>query len=84
MAHIQVPNNAPGILGPMMAYPETAKPLNMLAEVLLTVDTPNFSKAERETVANYVSFLNECVFCSESHAAVADFHWKKDGLSKQV
>lgn len=83
MAHIQVPVGAPGILGPMMAYPETAKHLNALAETILVHETPTFSKAERETVANYVSFLNQCVFCSESHAAVADFHWKKP-VSKQV
>jgi uncharacterized peroxidase-related enzyme len=84
MAHIRVPENVPGIIGPMMAYPETAKHLNALAETLLCQETETFSKAERETVANYVSFLNECVFCSESHAAVADVHWNRDGLSKQV
>lgn len=84
MAHIQVPAGAPGIIGPMMAYPETAKPMNELAELLLSRETGTFSKAERETVANYVSFLNQCVFCSESHAAVADHHWKKPGMSKQV
>lgn len=84
MAHIQLPEGVPGIIGPMKAYPETAKPLNELAELLLVRETATLSKAERETVANYVSFLNECVFCSESHAAVADYHWKKTGLSKQV
>ena len=83
-AHIQVPPGLPGIIGPMKAYPETAKPLNELAELLLVKDSPQFSKAERETVANYVSYLNQCVFCSESHAAVADVHWNKPGLSKQV
>lgn len=82
--HITLPEGYPGITGPMKAYPETAKHLNALAESLLVNETPTFSKAERETVANYVSFLNQCVFCSESHAAVADFHWKKPGLSKQV
>ena len=84
MAHIKVPEGVPGIIGPMKAYPETAKPLNELAELLLSRETQTFSKAERETVANYVSFLNQCVFCSESHAAVADYHWQKPGLSKQV
>jgi len=81
--HIALPAGAPGIIGPMMAYPATAKPLNELAEQLLVQETPTFSKAERETVANYVSFLNGCVFCSESHAAVADYHWKKP-VSKAV
>ena len=84
MAHIKVPVGVPGIIGPMMAYPEAAKHLNGLAELLLVKESNTFSKAERETVANYVSFLNDCQFCSESHAAAADYHWKKQGLSKQV
>lgn len=84
MAYVQVPEGLPGIIGPMTAYPETAKPLNLLAEVLLCQETPGFSKAERETVASYVSFLNECQFCSESHAAVADVHWKVEGKAKEI
>jgi len=82
-AHITVADGVPGIIGPMKQYPHTAKPLNELAEVLLTRQSETFSKAERETVASYVSYLNQCVFCSESHAAVADHHWKK-AMSKQV
>ncbi len=84
MSHIKVPEGAPGIIGPMMAYPDTAKVLNELAESLLSQQTPTFSKGERETVAGYVSYLNNCIFCSESHGAVADFHEKKPGLSKSV
>lgn len=84
MAHIALPEGLPGIIGPMTAYPDSAKALNMLAEILLTQESPTLNKAERETVASYVSYLNECIFCSESHGAVADFHWKKEGLSKQV
>lgn len=83
MAHIAVAD-APGIVGPMKSYPETAKPLNELAEKLLVRETSTFSKAERETVAAYVSYLNQCVFCSESHSAVADYHWKNPGFSKKV
>jgi uncharacterized peroxidase-related enzyme len=84
MSHIKVPEGAPGIIGPMMAYPESAKILNQLAEHLLTKETKTFSKGERETVAGYVSYLNGCVFCSESHGAVADYHEKKPGFSKIV
>lgn len=84
MSHIKVPEGAPGILGPMMAYPDTAKILNQLAGHLLSQETPTFSKGERETVAGYVSYLNNCIFCSESHGAVADYHEKKPGFSKAV
>lgn len=75
LTHVPVPPDAPGIIGLMLAYPATASPMNELADHLLARDTVSFSKAERETVAAYVSFLNNCVFCSESHAAAADQHW---------
>lgn len=83
-AHIDVPAGFPGITGPMRAYPETAKPLNELAEVLLVQETPSLSKADREIIASYVSYLNNCVFCSESHGAVADVHSKANGLARKV
>ena len=35
MAHIHVPEGAPGILGPMAISPETAKALRQLADVIL-------------------------------------------------
>ncbi|MFC4067595.1 carboxymuconolactone decarboxylase family protein [Actinoplanes subglobosus] len=62
--------NFPGITGPMRYRPETAKPLNELAEVLLRA--PNsLPAAERELIAAYVSGLNECHFCCSSHSAFA-------------
>jgi uncharacterized peroxidase-related enzyme len=60
----------PGITGPMQFRPETARPLNALAEVLLRA--PNSMTAgERELIAAYVSGLNECQFCCSSHSAFA-------------
>lgn len=84
MAHINLPEGLPGIIGPMTAYPHTAKHLNALAEALLVEDTPTFTKAERELVAGYVSNLNQCIFCSESHGAVADFHFDNQGYSREI
>jgi len=73
MAHIQLPEGIPGILGPMMFSPETAKPLNALAEVLLR--GPNsLSRADREMIATYVSSQNDCYFCQNAHGAVASYH----------
>jgi uncharacterized peroxidase-related enzyme len=74
MAHINVPEGAPGIIGPMAAYPETEKPLNALAEVLLRGPS-SLTPAERETIAAYVSAGNECRFCCQSHAAAARAHY---------
>lgn len=73
MAHIDLgidESRFPGINGPMRFRPETAKPLNELAEVLLR--QPNtLSPGERELIAAYVSGLNECNFCCSSHSAFA-------------
>ncbi|GIJ22923.1 carboxymuconolactone decarboxylase [Micromonospora lutea] len=60
----------PGIVGLMRYRPETAKPLNELAEVLLR--GPNsLSRGERELIAAYVSGRNECEFCCTSHSLFA-------------
>jgi uncharacterized peroxidase-related enzyme len=56
----------------MMFRPETAKPLNELAEVLLRGDH-TLSRGERELIAAYVSDLNECRFCASSHGMFAAF-----------
>jgi len=70
MAHIELLDGLPGILGPMTFRPETAKPLNDLAEALLCSDH-SLSRGERELIAAYVSSLNQCSFCEASHSAFA-------------
>jgi uncharacterized peroxidase-related enzyme len=73
MAHIDLgvdETQFPGITGPMMFRPETAKPLNELAEVLLRAPH-SLPAGERELIAAYVSGLNECNFCRDSHSAFA-------------
>jgi uncharacterized peroxidase-related enzyme len=61
-----------------MAFrPETAKPLNELAEVLL--HAPNsLSPGERELIATYVSSQNDCYFCQTVHGAIAAAHLDGD------
>jgi len=72
MAHIQLPEGIPGILGPMVFSPETAKALNALAGVLLRA--PNsLPEADREMIATYVSSQNDCYFCQSAHGAVAAY-----------
>jgi uncharacterized peroxidase-related enzyme len=72
MAHIRLPEGIPGILGPMAFSPETAKPLNSLAEVLLRGPS-TLSPADREMIATYVSSQNDCYFCQHAHGAVAAY-----------
>lgn len=83
MAHIRLPIDL-GILGPLSFSPETAKPLMDLAHTLLTKETPGLSRAERELIASYVSYLNGCVYCFESHGAAADAHRQTPGWARSV
>lgn len=73
MAHINLgidESQFPGITGPMRFRPETGKPLMELAEVLLR-GPHSLTAGERELIAAYVSGLNECDFCCNSHSAFA-------------
>ncbi|HEX5026119.1 MAG TPA: peroxidase-related enzyme [Agriterribacter sp.] len=70
MAHINVPPGVPGIRSLVMFRPETGKHLYQLAQVLLRNESP-LSSAERELIAAYVSYKNNCMFCMSSHAAAS-------------
>jgi len=70
MAYIQVPEGVPGIRSLVMFRPETGKSLYALAQVLLRGESP-LAESDRELIAAYVSYRNECVFCMSSHAAAA-------------
>ena len=61
MPHIDLSVGLPGIVGPMAFRPETAKPLNELAEILLQGPS-TLARGERELIASYVSSQNDCVF----------------------
>jgi uncharacterized peroxidase-related enzyme len=77
MAHITLPD-LPGIRGPMAFRPETAKPLNELAEILLRDDNNSLSRGERELIGAYVSSLNDCFFCQNVHGALAGHYLSRD------
>lgn len=69
-AHIAVQEGIPGIRSLFLFRPETAKPLNEIVEVLLVQESP-LTRGEREIIASYVSYLNECKFCCTIHTAIA-------------
>lgn len=77
MAYIELGNKMPGIVGLMQYRPETAKPLNELAEILLRGPS-DLSSGEREMIASYVSYKNKCHFCHTSHGAAAAHHFDGD------
>ncbi len=70
MPHINIKNEILGIRGLMEYKPKSGKALTMLAQALLVEDSP-LSRFEREVIATYVSSLNKCEFCRESHRAIA-------------
>ena len=94
MAHIDLKNDLPGIRGPMVFSPETAKPLNELAEILLRDDNNTLSRGEREMIGAYVSSLNDCFYCQNVHGSMAQHYFacdmqtidriKKDYLSAPI
>ena len=70
MAYIKVEEGVPGIRGLVLFRPETGKHLYELAQVLLRGES-SLTEAERELIAAYVSYRNDCLFCMNSHAAAA-------------
>lgn len=74
MAHIALPDESlPGIVGLFNFRPETAGPLQLLAETLLRGESP-LTSGERELIASYVSLLNDTHFCHTSHGSAAMAH----------
>jgi len=77
MAYINLENELPGIRGLMAYQPETARPLNELAEILLRSEN-SLSRGERELIGAYVSYLNDCFFCQNVHGAMAQYYMECD------
>jgi uncharacterized peroxidase-related enzyme len=77
MPHVELTEELPGIAGLLDHYADTGRVLSELAQVLLR-GTHGLAPSERELIATYVSSLNRCVFCTQSHAAAAR-HLLPDG-----
>ena len=71
MPHIAINNDQPGIVSLFIYNPDTSPALNNLAQVLLRGPSP-LKEYERELIAAYVSYRNNCNFCFHSHAAAVD------------
>ncbi len=68
--HIDIDATIPGIRSLVSYRPETGRPLYDLVQVLLR-GPGTLPQADRELLAAYVSSLNQCRFCTQSHAAAA-------------
>jgi hypothetical protein len=68
---MKLKNTQPGIIGLMVDYPTTAKPLNALAQQLLRDEENDLPIWFREFLAYEVSNENNTPFCAFSHLATA-------------
>src|SRR5665213_4302960 len=86
MPHINLPDEYPGIRSLFMYSPVTALPLNNLVQTLLhDPATSTLTPGERELIATYTSGLNECVYCANTHGAIARYQLgDQPELVKQV
>jgi uncharacterized peroxidase-related enzyme len=78
MAYIDTGVNQPGIVELLFYKNSTGNALSNLANALLIEKSP-LSSGERELIAAYVSYLNECEFCHLSHSAAANAHLGDNG-----
>jgi uncharacterized peroxidase-related enzyme len=78
MTYIRTGIQQPGILELLFYKGPTGKALANLAQTLLHGPSP-LSRGERELIASYVSELNRCEFCCESHSASASYHLQDNG-----
>ena len=77
MPHIHVDPDLPGIRSLMAFSPQTAEPMGKLANLMLR-SNEGLSMAEREMIATYVSYLNDCFYCQHSHGAIANCYLDDD------
>ncbi len=78
MTYITTNIPQPGILSLLYYKSSTGRALSTLAQTLLHGPS-SLTSGERETIAAYVSYLNNCEFCHKSHAAAANEHLSDGG-----
>jgi uncharacterized peroxidase-related enzyme len=69
--YIDLGNNFSGIMGLFMYDHQAAKVLTDLGQVIMRRTDRSLSVWERELIGAYVSKLNDCEFCFQSHMAAA-------------
>jgi uncharacterized peroxidase-related enzyme len=73
MTYIKTGIKQPGIVELLFYKNNTGNALSNLANALLIEKSP-LTSGERELIASYVSYLNECEFCHLSHTAAVNVH----------
>src|SRR5690606_19636231 len=84
MAYINLPEGLPGIRGPMAFRPETAKPLNLLDEILLLNYNNVLTGGELELIGTFVSLCFDCFFCQNALGGLAQHYQQCDTVLVDV
>lgn len=71
MPFIPLEEHLPGITGLLEYRQDSGAPIRELTQVLMRGPS-TLSEAEREMIATIVSSENQCKFCTQAHAAVAN------------
>jgi len=80
MTYIKTDIPQPGIVELLFYKPSTGRALSALADTIL-LGPSTLTPGERETIAAYVSLLNNCEFCHESHSASVNAHLQDNGAT---
>jgi len=83
MTYIKTNIPHPGIVELLFYKGSTGKALSKLAQTLMHGPS-NLSSGERELIAAYVSGLNNCEFCHESHGSCASHHLNDNGKTLEA
>jgi|WetSurMetagenome_2_1015567.scaffolds.fasta_scaffold118255_2 uncharacterized peroxidase-related enzyme len=83
MTYIKTGIDQPGIVELLFYKGPTGKALSRLAHTLLHGPS-GLTPGERELIASYVSSLNNCEFCHESHTASASYHLNDKGQTANL
>ncbi len=80
MTYISTNIPQPGILELLFYKGPSGSALSKLAHTILKGPSP-LTSGERELIASYVSWLNNCEFCHKSHSASANEHLGDNGTA---
>jgi uncharacterized peroxidase-related enzyme len=78
MTFISTDIQQPGIVELLFYKGPSGAALSKLAHTILHGPSP-LTRGERELIASYVSYLNNCEFCHKSHSASANEHLGDNG-----
>jgi uncharacterized peroxidase-related enzyme len=67
----RIPEEEGSVSAILTPYPEIATPISMMTEYVMRSEDVQFTTAERELIATFVSDMNACTYCARTHQATA-------------